>query len=104
MVLNTMVSTMKDANTAEECSLGLTKAPTMENSLRTTLRARVSTSMRHNLIIFKGIYNWSDRRQYNGLWKENKMDGSGVFSWPDGRKYEGEYRDDKKEGYGTFFW
>jgi hypothetical protein len=55
-------------------------------------------------LFYIGTYRWSDRRQYIGDWKNNKMDGLGKFIWPDGRKYEGDYIDDKKEGYGTFEW
>ncbi len=51
-----------------------------------------------------GIYTWSDRRQFIGDWKNNKMDGEGVFVWPDRRKYTGQYKDDKKHGYGVFEW
>ena len=51
-----------------------------------------------------GVYNWSDGREYRGMWRNNKMEGEGVFKWPDGRKYEGHYVDDKKEGHGTFHW
>jgi len=51
-----------------------------------------------------GVYNWSDGREFSGMWKQNKMEGYGVFIWPDGRKYEGQYYDDKKEGTGTFYW
>lgn len=53
---------------------------------------------------FLGVYNWSDGREYRGMWRNNKMEGEGVFKWPDGRKYEGHYVDDKKEGHGTFHW
>ena len=53
---------------------------------------------------FSGVYNWSDGREYKGLWKNNKMEGHGVFEWPDGRKYDGNYIDDKKSGQGTFHW
>ena len=53
---------------------------------------------------FLGIYTWSDKRQFNGDWKINKMDGEGVFTWPDKRKYTGQYKDDKKHGYGLFEW
>ena len=50
--------------------------------------------------VIKGIYEWADKRQYVGDWKDNKMDGNGIFIWPDGRKYEGDYKEDKEEGYG----
>ena len=55
-------------------------------------------------LLFAGVYNWSDGREYKGMWRNNKMEGPGVFQWPDGRKYEGNYVDDKKEGHGTFRW
>ena len=55
-------------------------------------------------LFLSGVYNWSDGREYKGLWMNNKMEGHGVFEWPDGRKYEGNYVDDKKEGHGTFHW
>ena len=45
-----------------------------------------------------GVYNWSDGREYKGMWRNNKMEGHGIFKWPDGRQYEGNYVDDKKEG------
>lgn len=51
-----------------------------------------------------GKYIWNDCRYYNGLWKNNKMDGEGIFIWPDGRKYQGGYKDDKKHGLGIFEW
>lgn len=38
---------------------------------------------------------WSDGREYEGFWKDNKMHGRGIFTWKDGRKYEGEYFEDK---------
>ena len=58
----------------------------------------------HYSILNLGVYNWSDGREYKGMWRNNKMEGQGVFQWPDGRKYEGNYIDDKKEGHGVFHW
>jgi hypothetical protein len=52
--------------------------------------------IRNFLIIYKGIYNWSDGRRYEGEWLDNNMHGKGVYTWKDGRKYEGEYFNDKK--------
>lgn len=57
-----------------------------------------------NYIYFLGLYIWGDKRQFNGDWKDNKMDGFGIFYWPDGRSYEGEYLNDKKHGKGLFKW
>lgn len=38
-----------------------------------------------------GNYQWSDGKNYQGGWLQNKMSGRGVFTWPDGKYYEGEY-------------
>lgn len=103
MVPATKACTLKGGSTGEGASHGLIIAHTRVTSLRTTSKVKVSNS---NLVrlIFLGIYNWSDGREYRGEWKNNKMEGSGVFKWPDGRRYEGEYVDDKKEGNGIFYW
>jgi hypothetical protein len=68
-------------------------------SWKTTSKASVSDPAKR-----KGVYNWSDGREYRGDWKNNKMEGKGIFKWPDGRRYEGDYKDDKKEGKGIFYW
>lgn len=39
---------------------------------------------------------WVDGRQYEGFWKNNKMNGKGTFIWSDGRKYVGDYVNEKK--------
>lgn len=36
-----------------------------------------------------GKFTWPTKKTYEGLWKNNKMEGNGIFHWPDGRKYEG---------------
>ena len=41
---------------------------------------------------------------YEGMWKNNKMEGFGRFEWPDGKFFEGEYSNDKKDGFGIFSW
>jgi hypothetical protein len=28
-----------------------------------------------------GIFTWTDGRIYNGLWKNNMMEGYGKFTW-----------------------
>ncbi len=58
----------------------------------------------NNCYNFKGIYTWSDKRQFIGDWKNNKMHGEGTFIWPDDKKYKGQYFEDKKQGYGVFEW
>ena len=55
----------------------------------------------------KGKFEWFDGRKFEGIWKEDKMNGKGIYIWPnkDGeRKYEGEYVKDKKEGTGVYTW
>lgn len=58
-------------------------------------------------IFFKNIQGkmtWADRRQYEGDFKFDLMDGEGVyisfinqiFTWPDGKRYEGGYKMDLK--------
>ncbi|CAD8177367.1 unnamed protein product [Paramecium pentaurelia] len=43
-------------------------------------------------------------KEYEGEWKDSKMNGQGEFRWNDGRKYIGSYKNDKKDGYGEFNW
>jgi len=38
---------------------------------------------------------WADGREYDGDWRDNKMEGKGLFTWKDGRKYIGDYVEDK---------
>ena len=45
---------------------------------------------------------WSDGKEYDGDWKDDKKEGYGVFKWPDGRIYEGGYKNDRKHGFGVF--
>jgi hypothetical protein len=91
---------LKERNMGQANSHGLMEALIRANSLKTISKDKVLLVF----MIFKGIYEWSDGRKYEGEWKNNKMEGYGVFTWPDGRRYEGEYIDDKKEGNGVFFW
>ena len=51
-----------------------------------------------------GTLTWSDKKTYEGNWKENKMNGIGKLVWPDGRSYEGNFINDVKEGEGLFIW
>ena len=43
------------------------------------------------MLVDSGTYMWSDGRVYQGMWKENQMNGFGTLVWPDGKRYEGEY-------------
>ena len=31
------------------------------------------------------LHIWNDVRQYEGKWKDNKINGRGLFTWIDGR-------------------
>lgn len=94
--------TLKERNMASENSNGLMEALMMGNSLRIILMEEVRFFTLLGKLL--GVYLWSDGRQFEGEWKNNKMEGKGVFTWPDNRRYEGDYVDDKKEGYGIFYW
>lgn len=98
-------SMLRGASMVKVASHGLITAPTLVTSLKTTSKASVSYSHCASVLTSDvGVYNWSDGREYQGEWKNNKMEGQGTFQWPDGRRYEGQYVDDKKEGMGTFYW
>ena len=80
-----------------------------QNKEKENLYGMMEVYMKVNLLIIilkekVYIYIWSDKREYNGQWKDNKMDGYGEFKWPDGRIYQGEYKDDQKDGYGVYIW
>jgi len=34
----------------------------------------------------------TNRREYYGEWRDNKIDGLGMYSWPDGRKFYGAWK------------
>ena len=57
-----------------------------------------------NAICGKGVYKWTDGREYNGDWLNNRIEGEGIFKFADGRVYTGHYSNDKKEGYGVLEW
>jgi hypothetical protein len=37
----------------------------------------------------EGLFVWSDKRSYQGEWKNSLMHFKGVYKWPDGTSYEG---------------
>ena len=41
----------------------------------------------------KGIFEWPDKRRYEGHYVNEKKDGFGIFYWPDGRFYKGYWKD-----------
>ena len=50
-----------------------------------------------------GTYQWSDGRQYQGQYKDDKKHGFGVYSWTDGRQYEGYWYKGKQHGIGVYY-
>ena len=51
-----------------------------------------------------GKYNWGNKRQYEGEWKDGKMHGKGKLTYSDGSYYEGEFLNGKKNGQGKYVW
>lgn len=51
-----------------------------------------------------GKYNWGNKRQYEGEWKDGKMNGKGKLTYLDGSYYEGEFINGKKCGQGKYVW
>ena len=49
-------------------------------------------------------YSDSDRREYSGEWKDDKMDGSGKLSFRDNSSYAGDWKDNKRHGKGLFLY
>jgi len=60
-------------------SHGLIIAPIQVISSKTILKEWVSYSSFASVITNTGVYNWSDGREYQGEWKNNKMEGRGTF-------------------------
>ena len=48
------------------------------------------------------MYSWSDGRQYEGEYKDDKKHGFGTYVWADGRSYTGGWRDGKQHGQGEY--
>lgn len=105
MAHNTKECIRTERNMERECSSTKTNHP-IRAILSTTISKESVRSrrfqFRHSEIL--GHYLWTDKREYSGQWKNNKMHGKGVFTWSDGRKYDGEYVEDIKHGYGVFSW
>jgi len=82
---------------------------------------------KNDLMNGKGVYYYSDGREYRGQWKDGYRNGTGIFSWPngdtykgqfeydschgvgvhiysDGKQYRGEWKGSEKQGYGVLSW
>ena len=49
-------------------------------------------------------YTWSDGSKYEGLWKNNKLNGKGTLIYSNGDKYIGNFVNNKKSGSGAYTW
>lgn len=48
-----------------------------------------------------GRCNFNSGDAYDGMWKDDKIDGNGVFNYANGERYEGDLKDGKREGEGN---
>ncbi|KAL6043111.1 Alsin [Balamuthia mandrillaris] len=52
-----------------------------------------------------GLLIWSDGTAYEGLWKDDKMNGKGTMRWPSSNStYIGDWQDNAIQGEGTITW
>ena len=51
-----------------------------------------------------GIYKWDKNKQYEGNWKNGKMNGKGKMLYSDGSFYEGDFVDNLRCGFGKYVW
>merc|ERR1712139_530121 len=58
--------------------------------------------MGQNQMHGKGIFTWTNGRQYMGEYRHDQKEGYGWFKWPDSSQYEGEWKDGKQHGSGTY--
>lgn len=49
-------------------------------------------------------YTWSNGTKYDGVWKNNKLNGKGTLTYANGDKYVGNFVNNKKSGSGTYTW
>ena len=55
----------------------------------------------------KGTYKLpppDEQCEYQGDFKDDRLDGNGVFKEKDGRIYEGQFKEGKKHGFGIYTW
>ena len=52
----------------------------------------------------KGEYVWADGSNYNGEWRESKINGFGQYIWNDGRKYYGTWLNNDMHGNGIYIY
>lgn len=50
-----------------------------------------------------GIFFFKNNEQYEGEWKNDKMNGKGNFRYESGNKYVGTFKDNLKSGFGIYY-
>jgi hypothetical protein len=52
----------------------------------------------------KGTYKYSDGAEYEGQWKNSRLDGQGTLTYLDGSNYEGQWKNGQRNGQGTYIY
>ena len=51
----------------------------------------------------RGIFTWSDGKQYEGEYINGKKVGQGIYTWPDGRQHDGNWQNGMSQhGFGVY--
>ena len=50
----------------------------------------------------QGTYKYSDGAEYQGQWKNSRLDGQGTLTYLDGSNYEGQWKNGQRNGQGTY--
>jgi hypothetical protein len=50
----------------------------------------------------QGTYKYSDGAEYQGQWKNSRLDGQGTLTYLDGSNYEGQWKNSQRNGQGTY--
>jgi hypothetical protein len=52
----------------------------------------------------QGMYTYSHGTQYDGQWKNGRLNGQGILTYPDGSQYAGQWKDNQRHGKGTYIY
>ena len=50
----------------------------------------------------QGMLTYFDGSNYEGQWKNGQRNGQGIYIYPDGSKYVGQFKDNQRNGQGTY--